>query len=200
MVEQAQHGTVTASATKAREGDTVTLTVLPSEGYRLESLSARDASKKAVDIINDTFTMPASDVTISATFEAAQHTIAFKANGGTGTMADQTVETGESATLNANKFTRTGYTFNGWNTAKDGSGTSYKDKATVTPTDDMTLYAQWKKKTTSSSSSTTSTSSTSGTSASTLARTADSTSAMYAITMLASGASALYAGIRRKRR
>src|SRR5699024_10520410 len=47
-----------------------------------------------------------------------------------------------------NGFTRTGYAFTGWNTAADGSGTSYADAAdyTVTPaTGDatVTLYAQW---------------------------------------------------------
>ena len=47
--------------------------------------------------------------------------------------------------LPANAFTRTGYTFTGWNTAADGSGVAYADKAEkVTLTADLTLYAQWK--------------------------------------------------------
>ena len=55
---------------------------------------------------------------------------------------------GNSASLNANGFTRNGYAFTGWNTAADGSGTSYADGAeyAVTPaTGDVTvtLYAQW---------------------------------------------------------
>ena len=50
--------------------------------------------------------------------------------------------------MNANGFTRAGYVFTGWNTAEDGSGTSYADGAdyTVTPTTGdatVTLYAQW---------------------------------------------------------
>ena len=32
----------------------------------------------------------------------------------------------------ANAFTRPGYTFTGWNTAADGSGDAYADKAAVT--------------------------------------------------------------------
>ena len=44
---------------------------------------------------------------------------------------------------NANAFTREGYTFTGWNTAEDGSGTEYADEAEVTITAPMTLYAQW---------------------------------------------------------
>jgi uncharacterized repeat protein (TIGR02543 family) len=51
-------------------------------------------------------------------------------------------------TLTANAFTKTGYTFNGWNIKADGSGTSYVDKASVsklTATNGatVTLYAQW---------------------------------------------------------
>ena len=61
-------------------------------------------------------------------------------------LGKQTAEAGATVTLTANAFTRDGYTFAGWNTAKDGSGTSYKDKAEVKLEGDMTLYAQWAKK------------------------------------------------------
>ena len=72
-------------------------------------------------------------------------TITFDAHGGSGTMAQQQI-TG-SGTLTANAFTRSNYLFTGWNTAADGSGTKYADKATFTATDSnkgpITLYAQW---------------------------------------------------------
>ena len=45
--------------------------------------------------------------------------------------------------LTANAFTRTGYTFSGWNTAANGSGTAYADGATYSFSADITLYAQW---------------------------------------------------------
>ena len=76
-------------------------------------------------------------------------TINFNGNGSTGgSTASQQIAAGNSASLNTNGFTRTGYAFTGWNTAADGSGTSYTDGAdyTVTPaTGDtaITLYAQW---------------------------------------------------------
>ena len=76
-------------------------------------------------------------------------TINFNGNGSTsGSTASQQIAAGNTASLNANGFTRTGYAFAGWNTAADGSGTSYTDGAdyTVTPaTGDIsvTLYAQW---------------------------------------------------------
>ncbi len=71
--------------------------------------------------------------------------ITFDANGGEGTMEDQTFAFNASANLTVNAFTRTGYTFAGWNTAADGSGTSYADEAsyTMSVAADVTLYAQW---------------------------------------------------------
>lgn len=70
-------------------------------------------------------------------------TIFFNANGGSGTMANQTVRSGVATTLNANAFTRVDYTFVGWNTKSDGTGMTYSDKASVTATSATTLYAQW---------------------------------------------------------
>ncbi|MBQ9407936.1 MAG: S-layer homology domain-containing protein, partial [Clostridia bacterium] len=67
--------------------------------------------------------------------------VAFDANGGTGTMADQTVQ--GTAELNANAFTRGGYAFAGWNTNADGSGTVYTDRQSISPSSNLTLYAQW---------------------------------------------------------
>ena len=70
-------------------------------------------------------------------------TITYNANGGSGTMYATRVEKGQSMALTDKTYTRTGYTFSKWNTATGGTGTNYSNKATVTPTDNMTLYAQW---------------------------------------------------------
>ncbi len=74
-----------------------------------------------------------------------KYQIRFNANGGSGYMSPHNVIQGESVRLNANTFTRNGYEFVKWNTQSDGGGTSYNDKANISPTSDMTLYAQWKK-------------------------------------------------------
>lgn len=84
-------------------------------------------------------------VTVTDVVPIATYTLTYDANGGTGTMDKVTADAGTAITLAANKFTRNGYTFAGWNTAKDGSGASYKDQAEVKLTEDMTLYAQWTK-------------------------------------------------------
>jgi len=70
-------------------------------------------------------------------------TVTFDANGGEGTMDDQVIAEGAPTILTANTLTREGYTFKGWNTEADGSGTAYADKAEVTLDADVTLYAQW---------------------------------------------------------
>ena len=86
--------------------------------------------------------------TLYAKWTANEYTVKFDANGGTGKMADEffTYDAGKALTKNA--FTHGGYAFDGWNTAKDGKGTSYKDGASVNlPTENdasVTLYAQWK--------------------------------------------------------
>ena len=73
----------------------------------------------------------------------ADPVITFNKNDGSGTTATQTVPYGESATLDANSFTRRGYAFTGWNTKADGSGTAYGDGASISPSSNVTLYAQW---------------------------------------------------------
>lgn len=80
-------------------------------------------------------------VPIHPAVEVASHTMTFNANGGTGTMSPQV--TNVPTALTANAFTRTDYTFNGWNTAANGSGTSYADGATYSFSADVALYAQW---------------------------------------------------------
>ena len=78
-----------------------------------------------------------------------KYTVQFNSNGGSGTMANQQLLYGIELNLTANTFTRTNYTYTGWNTAADGTGTSYTDGqsissvANATANATVTLYAQW---------------------------------------------------------
>ncbi|HEY4151815.1 MAG TPA: InlB B-repeat-containing protein, partial [Pseudolysinimonas sp.] len=56
-------------------------------------------------------------------------------------MADQVDNI--ATPLNTDTFTRFGFSFAGWNTVADGSGTSYADAASYPFTTDGTLFAQW---------------------------------------------------------
>ena len=77
------------------------------------------------------------------------YNISYHANGGTGTTGSSSHTYDTAKKLTTNGFARKGYTFIGWNTKADGTGTSYADKANVknlatTNGTTVTLYAQWK--------------------------------------------------------
>lgn len=89
------------------------------------------------------------NVTANAHWKANNYTVKFDANGGTGTMANEGMTFDAEKTLTANSYSRTGYSFTGWNTKPDGSGTTYRDGQSVKNFTsqngaNVTLYAQWK--------------------------------------------------------
>lgn len=65
------NGTVTADKSQAIEGETVTLTVTPAQGYEQETLSYTTDGGTTKAITGTTFVMPAADVTVTATFKAS---------------------------------------------------------------------------------------------------------------------------------
>ena len=68
--------------------------------------------------------------------------VTYNANGGSGTMSDQTIVDNVETHLTSNAFTREGYNFIGWNTEADGSGIDYADGEEVTNIGNVTLYAK----------------------------------------------------------
>jgi len=77
------------------------------------------------------------------------YTVSYIGDGSTGgaapTDANSPYTSGSTITVlgNTGNLTKTGYTFNGWNTATDGSGTAYATGSTHTITANITLYPQW---------------------------------------------------------
>jgi uncharacterized protein YndB with AHSA1/START domain len=72
-------------------------------------------------------------------------TLTYNANGGEGSApADQSADKWSTVTVAENTFTRSGYSFAGWNTQADGSGEDYAagDAFQLTG-QDAVLYAQW---------------------------------------------------------
>ena len=74
--------------------------------------------------------------------------IRYDKNGGIGTMKNSEHKYGYASNLTKNAFIKIGYTFNGWNTKADGTGTTYTDGETISNLasnngDIVTLYAQW---------------------------------------------------------
>jgi uncharacterized repeat protein (TIGR02543 family) len=95
------------------------------------------------------FTMPAVNTTLFAQWTINTYTITYDGNGNTGGSApvdggSPHIYNSTVPVLGAGSLIRTGYTFAGWNTAANGSGTSYAVGATFTvPAANTTLYAQW---------------------------------------------------------
>ena len=87
--------------------------------------------------------------TFTAMWAQNQITITFHGNGGIDVynggkdLATQTMAQGVYAQLAGNPFTCTGYTFAGWNTKADGTGTAYGDNVSVNFTTNVDLYAMW---------------------------------------------------------
>lgn len=88
--------------TYALEGDNIALNESPAEGYMLDTLSVTDASGNSVDVENNAFTMPASAVTVNATFRVAvPHAITVPNENSGGTVASnlESATAGTTVTL-----------------------------------------------------------------------------------------------------
>lgn len=81
------------------------------------------------------------DISFTANSSTPTFTVTFDPNNGSGSMTNQT--SSSATALTSNTFTRTGFTFAGWNTAANGSGTAYADGASFPFAANTTLYAQW---------------------------------------------------------
>ena len=92
-INQPENGTISATADgksinsgdNVAEGATVILTVTPNEGYELETLTVTKADGTTLTVTDNTFTMPASNVTVTATFTKKSYslTITQPTEGGT---------------------------------------------------------------------------------------------------------------------
>ena len=114
-------------------------------GGTLPTLSTIDGTGQGGSVINQEpggGTQRGAHGSIILRYEiSTSYTVSFNTNGGTGTMSDQSDSS--STTLTSNSLSRDGFTFDGWNTSPDGSGTDYADGATYAFGADLTLYAQW---------------------------------------------------------
>jgi len=70
--------------------------------------------------------------------------LSFNINGGAGSKTSMFAATGNSVTVpDGTGLTNTGLNFSGWNTAANGSGTSYAAGSSITLSSSTTLFAQW---------------------------------------------------------
>ena len=140
-------GTTYTGSCKTMFGKTNTVTCVSAKTktFKKGATATTATIKGGVKSSNGSWT--GATVTASATVSIpalTPATITFNANDGSGSVDAISTYVGVANTIPSNSLTRTGYTFNGWNTASDGSGTAYATGSTITPTGDVTLYAQWK--------------------------------------------------------
>ncbi len=86
-----------------------------------------------------------SAITLYAIWKKMTYTVAYNANGGSGTPANQTKTYGVNITLSGTKPTRSGYTFLGWATTANATSATYQPNGTYSSNANVTLYAVWKK-------------------------------------------------------
>ena len=145
------NGKVEADKTEqVHVGEEVTLTLTPDAGYKVGSVSYTPAGGTAITITavdgKYTFTMPAADVTVSATFVGQTYKVTL--NPGENGKFDGD-ETGTRDVTYGDTYgdlptpNRTGHEFLGWYTEENGQGTKVKSDTVVNTVGNHTLYAHW---------------------------------------------------------
>ncbi len=115
------------------------------EGYTFAGWATTNVATSAD--VGDTVTFADENVVLYAVWEEVSYTVQFDKNGGEGSMTAQSFAYDSKQSLQANAFTKEGYTFEGWATSADGNA-AYLDEAQVlnlsaTDGDSITLYAVW---------------------------------------------------------
>ncbi len=90
--------------------------------------------------------LPVGDLQLYAQWRPANMChVSFDANGGTGNIDPISGFEAETVQLPSTTPTKGGYHFLFWNTAADGSGTSYYPNSTMYLSSSVTLFAQWER-------------------------------------------------------
>ncbi|RJE87689.1 hypothetical protein D3P07_15385 [Paenibacillus sp. 1011MAR3C5] len=145
-------GTVPTASSKEFAGTSITLAdkgTLIRDGYTFTGWNTKADGTGTTYPANSTYTIGSSDVTLYAKWEPNRYSVSYNGNGHqTGTVPSDsgTYLTGQTVTAALQgTLAKSGYVFTGWNTAVNGTGTSYASGQTFTMgSANVTLYAQWK--------------------------------------------------------
>jgi uncharacterized repeat protein (TIGR02543 family) len=130
----ANGGTGTMANQTASQFTTLSANAFTRPGYIFEGWQTADGNRWLWGYGFET------DLTVYARWKSERPTLTFDANGGSGTMANQSANV--ATALTANTFTRPGYVFDGWATSATGIK-NYANGALYPFTADATLYARW---------------------------------------------------------
>ncbi len=144
------NGTISSSVTESAAGNPVALTVTPADHYHVDNVFANGVNSSLTLTQSGntyTFTMPAEDVSVGATFAGDTYTLTLNVEGGTFTGA--AIPTGyvygTGATLPSNgtkqETAQISYAFDGWYTERTG-GTRV-DSISATDYGNKVLYARF---------------------------------------------------------
>ena len=147
-------GSAPVDTTNYELGQTVTVLGntgnLVNTGYSFAGWNTQTNGTGTTYTQGQTFTMGSANVTLYAKWSAnATYTVTYNGNGNTGGSVpiDSTnYEQGQTVTVlgNTGNLVKTNFTFAGWNTQVDGSGTTYSQTQTFTMgSANVTLYAKW---------------------------------------------------------
>ena len=156
--ETAVNGTVTTSATSLAAGNTFKVTATPNDGYELDAITVKDASDNPINPNSDgSYTMPASNVTVSATFApkpdcrlgfgyatGSSDTMGTFSCSSNGNPIDEgTYPYGTEVTFNA--VAKEGYVFKGWYSDINGTSERLSTETTYTfkLTKDTDVFAKF---------------------------------------------------------
>jgi uncharacterized repeat protein (TIGR02543 family) len=128
-------------------GTSITMTALPNAGYALNNWTYNLGGSGTVTGNPLTIT-PTTNTTLTPNFTSTtNYTVTYLGNGNNSGAppAIASYASGNNATIatNSGSLTKTGFTFNGWNTSDFGGGTSYAANATYTGNTNIVLYASW---------------------------------------------------------
>jgi uncharacterized repeat protein (TIGR02543 family) len=120
----------------------LTLNGFTRTGYNFLGWDTNYASSTATYIDGQSYAFNAN-IALYAIWKAqAPNVVTFNGNGFTSGSTDSQTAS-QNTLLNANGFTRTGYTFLKWNTLANGTGTNYNASYTYSFAAPITLYAVW---------------------------------------------------------
>ena len=139
-------GSASSASKTANYQQTITLAATPSTGYHFVSWTVTKAGGGTITVTSNQFSMPADDVTVTATFAINTYAISYAAGTyGSGSLAGGSKTHGVAYTLSSSSsaFTRTGYTYDGWSTNAAGSSKDYNLGGSYTTNAAQTFYPHW---------------------------------------------------------
>lgn len=145
IIADANHGEMKASKASAYKGEKITLTPNPDDGYKLVSVNVKDTKGNDIEVSENSFIMPCSNVTVTAEFGKKQYAISYGDDYDGGFISGPLyADEGDKITVNA-------VSYSGYELAslsyRDGSGSYIKinNNTFTMPASEVKVYASFRK-------------------------------------------------------